>query len=433
MTELALPGLGADPIATATRSDDYPLWHPMTMMSRYRATGLCIVGGEGSRVRDEDGRSYLAAAGGLWNVCCGFRHPRILDAIRRQLDLLPYSTLYRYGHAPAEELARRLVDLAPPGLTRVFLTTSGSSAIEAALKLVRRFWRLHGRSERRLVACLRDSFHGTGFGAMAVTGEDLGQGEYLVDRHDVLLVDTPMSEADTTLAQLEAHADQLAAVIVEPVLGSAGVVELAPDFLSGLQTLCRRRDVLLIADEVATGFGRTGSWFAVEQLGLHPDVLVLSKAINSGYLPLGAAVVSERIYRAFDDADAVFCHGETQAGNPLACAAANATIDVIREERLPARAAQLGATLIDRLREACAEAGVGTVSGRGLMIGLHVTDPGPIEYVLDLADQFVAEGVLAHPSPRGISLFPPLILTDDEAGEIVAATRAVLHRLPRTA
>ncbi|WP_051325225.1 aspartate aminotransferase family protein [Glycomyces tenuis] len=416
---------------------DYPLWHPMTDMGRYLGSPVTITGGHGSRLVDQDGQEYVSANAALWNMHCGFDEPRIQAAIREQLDRLAYGTLFRYGNEPALLLASRLLEISPrPELTKVFYSTSGAGAVDAALKLARRYQRLTGRPERGTVAALADSYHGTLYGAMAVTGEDLEQDEYGVDRSDVMHVPTPLDArgASEALGLLRAAADDLAAVIIEPVLGSAGVLVPDQGFLSGLDRFCEERDICLIVDEVATGFGRTGSMFASEWAGLRPDLMVVSKGINSGYLPMSAVLIHERIWDAFTDGGHVLRSGETQAGNPLACAAALATLDVIESDGLVARSRRAGEELARRLTELLPRARGQALppTGRGLMIGVHLRgESGPIglPQAAAVTERFRSLGVIVHPSERGFSLMPPLVVDDDDLKAVTEAAGQVFDEL----
>jgi adenosylmethionine-8-amino-7-oxononanoate aminotransferase len=428
------------PATTATEVPPYPLWHPMTDMRSYLADPVVIVRGEGVTVWDAEGREYLAATSGLWNVSCGYGRSELADAIVEQLGRLPYGTLFRFGNEPALRLAEELVRLAPPGLTRVFYSSSGSAAIEAGLKVARRYFRLRGEPERRLVACLSHSYHGTSIGAMAVTGEELEQAEYGIDRGDVRVLPTPdpLRGVDATgelLALAEREGEALAAIVLEPILGSGGVVVLPQHFHDAVARVCRETGALLIVDEVATGFGRTGRMFGHEWFGLEPDVLVCSKGIDGGYVPLGATLFRDEIFAEFWRHGAVFAHGETQAGNPLACAAALATLDVIEREGLVEHAAEIGEYLLRALRELECYPHVGEVRGRGLMIGVELVrdrrtlapiDPG---HVMPIVKLVAREGVIVHPSPSGISLFPPLVLDRADADVIVDAIERVVAGL----
>lgn len=422
----------------------YPLWHPMTDLRHFLEDPVTIVGGEGSTVVDEHGRRYLSATGGLWNVACGYGRPEIAAAIRRQLDELAYGTLFRFGNEPALRLAARLAERLPGDLDHVFLSSSGASAVDTALRIARRTARLRGEPGRRLIASLRDSYHGTSGLALEATGEDLGHADYGIERRDVVLLPTPNRLApvgeptpDDALAALERlfaeRGSEVAAVILEPIMGSAGVVDLPDAYVRRARELTREHGALLVADEVATGFGRTGRLFACDQWDLEPDLLTMSKQINSGYLPLGATAVSHEIFALWWEAGASLFHGETQAGNPLACAAALATLDVLDADALPERSAAIGARLRTRL-DTLAERtpGVAGVQGRGLMLGVHLTrDPATRARILPddmlgTVRRFADEGVLVHPAPTGFGLFPPLVLTEDEADRIADVADAVL-------
>jgi adenosylmethionine-8-amino-7-oxononanoate aminotransferase len=428
----------------------YPLWHPMTHMPTFLETPVTIVGGEGATVWDEDGRRYLAASSGLWNVSCGFRRPEIERAILEQLERLPYGTLFRFGNEPAVLLARRLAEIAPGDLTRTFLSSSGAGAVEAAIKIARRHFFVTGRPQRRIVVALADSYHGTSLGAAAVTGEELGQQVDGVDRREVRHIPTPRrrtcpacagepactAECARALVELvAAEGERIAAILLEPILGSAGVVELPDEFLEVVADICREHGILLICDEVATGFGRTGRMFASELLGLEPDLMTLSKGINSGYLPLGATLVSEEVFAPMHASGTLFAHGETQAGNPLSCAAALATLEVIERDGLVANAAAVGAHLRDRLRELEPLRHVAEVRGHGLMLGVELVadpragTPPAAEDVWMVVGECLRAGLIVHPAPAGVSLFPPLVLTRDEADRIADVLLEVIGAL----
>lgn len=420
------------------RTGDYPLWHPMTAMPRYLRDPVMITSGSGARLIDDTGQEYVSANSSLWNVHCGFDEPRIQQAVREQLDELSYGTLFRFANPPALRLAERLRGIAPhAGLTRVFYGTSGASAVDCALKLARRYQRLTGRPERGTIGALADAYHGTLYGALSVTGEDLEQDEYGVDRSAVLHVPTPI-DADTAalaLGSLRERAATLAGVILEPILGSAGVLVPHQDFVDGLNALCAERDICLIVDEVATGFGRTGRMFASEHFGLRPDLLLLSKGINNGFLPMSAVLVHERIWSAFQDGGATFLNGETQAGNPLACAAALATIDVIVDDGLVARAERVGELLAGQIGELLprARGQAEPPVGRGLMLGVHLRPPGggrpSMPEINAVVERFRSLGVIVHPSDRGFALFPPLTVATDDVKLIVDAIGRVFDEL----
>lgn len=428
----------------------YPLWHPMTDMRSYLDDAITIVKGEGAWLWDQSGRRFLSANSSLWNVSLGFGHPKIDQAIRDQLDRISYATLFRHANEPAVELAELLVRIAPENLTRVFYGTSGAAANEIALKLARRFFRVVGQPQRNLVIALSDSYHGTSMGTMLVTGESLEQEEYGFDRSWVRFVPTPhryrcrhcsdgpactgaCAEPLRQIARDEG--DNIAAIILEPILGSGGVIEVPAPFRQAVEAVREETGALLIVDEVATGFGRTGTMFATEWAGLRPDLLTLSKAINSGYLPLSATLISEEIFGALWDARAVFAHGETQAGNPLSCAAALATIHLLLDEHVIENAAVRGEQLREGLMNLLVHRNVGEVRGRGLMLALGlVTDKGsrqplsPLQVTMVLK-LLAREGLIAHAAPSGVSLFPPLVISEEECDFIVETLHRVLGRV----
>ena len=433
--------------AIATTASTYPVWLPMTHTTSFVQHGRSIVSGKGIRVWDEDGREYISGASGLWNVNCGYGHPRIIRAITEQLERLSYGTLFRYGNQPALELAHRLLDITPGRLSTVFYTCSGSAAVETSLKAVRRYWRLVGQPQRQIVVSLQGSYHGTMYGSMSVSGEDIGQEEYGVDRRQVRLIPAPdatscascgggpctLDCSQPLLDLLETEGSHIAAIIIEPILGT-GCHVLPSNYVRLLDTLRSEYGFHLIVDEVATGFGRTGRMFASEWYGLEPDVMVLSKGINSGYLPLAATLFSDAIHDAFDRSGAVFCHGETQSGNPAACAAALATLDVMAEEGLVQNAEEMGARLLAGLAELSVHPCVGPARGRGLMAALDLVAAGTGRrpsgaHVMQTIEMLLDEGLIVHPQPGGIGLLPPLTLEPADVDEMLSILDTVLSRL----
>ncbi|MFE9245567.1 aspartate aminotransferase family protein [Nocardiopsis sp. NPDC006938] len=423
-----------------------PLWLPMTSMSMFERGGTTLVAGDGVRVRDEAGNSYLSATSGLWNVTCGWNHPRIVDAVTEQLRRLSYGTLFRYGHDTARDLAARLLEITPGDFGRVYFSSSGSSANEAAVKVLRRYRSLIGQPERRLVVSFDShSWHGTGIGAMALTGEDLDQDAYGADRRwnrllpfpDPFAAERGLGPDERTclraLAELEhTEGERVAAVIVEPILCSGGVLMPPPGFLEEVAAATARMGAHLIVDEVATGFGRTGLMFASEHTGLRPDVLTLSKGINSGYLPLAATLFPAEVYEAYEAAGTYLTHGETQSGNPAACAAALATLEVMEEEALVKRSASAGSRLRGHLDALLELDIVGEVRGEGLALAVElVRDPvsrapfSPMEMAM-ISHLCQRNGLLVHLSRRCLLLFPPLVVTDDDVDEIAARLTGAL-------
>ncbi len=424
-----------------TAAGPSPLWLPMTSMSMFERGGTTLVAGEGVRVQDDRGNWYLSATSGLWNVSCGWNHPAIVDAVSEQLRRFSYGTLFRFDHDVARDLASRLVDITPGHLDRVYFSTSGSAANETAVKVLRRYRSIIGEPERRLVVSFdAHSWHGTGIGSMALTGEDLDQEAYGVDRRwnrllpfpDVYAAERGLGPDERTcreaLAELERTEGHLvAAVIVEPILCSGGVLVPPDGFLEEVAAAAARMGAHLIVDEVATGFGRTGRMFASELTGVRPDVLTLSKGINSGYLPLAATLFPAEVQRAYEEAGSYLSHGETQSGNPAACAAGLATLEVMEKENLVERSARAGERLRRHLDGLLELDIVGDVRGEGLALAVElVRDPetraplNPMQMAM-VSHLCQRNGLLVHLSRRCLMLFPPLVVTDAEVDEI--ATR----------
>ena len=318
--------------------DQEHLWHPFTQQQGWsEEEPLMIECGEGSYLFDTDGRRYLDGTSSLWCNVHGHRQPEIDDAVRAQLDRIAHTTMLGLSHPGAAELAARLVDLAPAGLSRVFYSDSGSTAAEIALKMAFQYQQQRGgeHSRRTSFVRLREAYHGDTIGSVSVGGIDLFHSTYrplLFDTHAA----EPGDAADMERV-LAAHGAEIAAVIMEPLVqGAAGMLLQPPGYLRAVRELCDRFGVLLICDEVATGFGRTGTMFACEQEDVAPDLLCLAKGLTGGYLPLAATLATEAVYEGFlgaPEQQRTFFHGHTYTGNPLACAAALANLDVFESER----------------------------------------------------------------------------------------------------
>jgi adenosylmethionine---8-amino-7-oxononanoate aminotransferase len=333
---------------------------------------------EGTNLIDVDGRRYIDGVSSLWCNVHGHRHPRIDAAVRAQLDRMAHSTMLGLTHRPAIALAARLVELAPPGLTRVFYSDSGSAAAEIALKMAFQFWKQRGEERPRFVT-LRMAYHGDTIGSVSVGGIDLFHSLYRPLLFETLKADPgDMAQMERLLG---AHEGEVAAVIMEPLVqGAAGMLVHPEGYLRAVRDLCDRHDVLLILDEVATGFGRTGRMFACEHEEVSPDLLCLAKGITGGYLPLAATLTSERIYEAFlgeFEEFRAFFHGHTYTGNPLACAAALATLDIFREERTLERLRPKIELLAALLRPLATHPAVREVRRCGFMVGIELEESRP--------------------------------------------------------
>jgi len=408
--------MAADP----AQLDHDRLWHPFTQQQGWvEEEPLLIERAEGSYVIDAAGRRYLDGTSSLWCNVHGHRHPTIDAAVRAQLDRVAHSTMLGLSHSGAAELAARLVAIAPPGLSRVFYSDSGATAAEIALKMAFQYQAQRGGEHTRRTSFvhLDGAYHGDTIGSVSVGGIDLFHAAYgplLFSTHSVAPGDP--DDLERTLA---AHGEEIAAVIVEPLVqGAAGIVVHPPGYLAAVRKLCDRHGVLLIADEVATGFGRTGTMFACEQEDVSPDLLCLAKGITGGYLPLAATLATEAIYEGFlgaPEEERTFFHGHTYTGNPLACAAALANLDVFEDERTIERLQPKLALLGERLGAIEAMPQVAEVRWRGFMIGI---DLGAHERSLRIGHRVTLaareRGAIVRPLGDTIVLVPPLSISADE-------------------
>jgi adenosylmethionine-8-amino-7-oxononanoate aminotransferase len=400
--------------------DQDHLWHPFTQQQGWSEEDpLVIERAEGVHVIDAEGRRYLDGTSSLWCNVHGHRHPTIDAAVRAQLDRVAHSTMLGLSHPGAAELAARLTAIAPPGLERVFYSDSGSTAAEIALKMAFQYQAQRGPegAGRSAFVKLREAYHGDTIGSVSVGGIDLFHAAY-----GPLLFETHAAEPGDA-ADLErvltAHGEEVAAVIVEPLVqGAAGILTHPPGYLRAVRELCDEHGLLLICDEVATGFGRTGTMFACEQEDVAPDFLCLAKGITGGYLPLAATLTTERVYEGFlgtPEQQRTFFHGHTYTGNPLACAAALANLDIFESERTIERLQPKIELLWRRLEQLAAMPEVAEVRGRGFMVGI---DLGAHEPSLRMGHRVTLEarrrGAIVRPLGDTVVLVPPLSISAEE-------------------
>jgi adenosylmethionine---8-amino-7-oxononanoate aminotransferase len=409
----------------AARLDHEFLWHPFTQQRDWVAEEpLMIEAAEGTELIDSEGRRYLDGVSSLWCNVHGHRHPAIDEAVRAQLDRVAHSTMLGLSHSGAAELAARLIGIAPPGLQRVFYSDSGSTAVEIALKMAFQYWQHRGGQHVRKTSfiALGEAYHGDTIGSVSVGGMSLFHstfGPMLFETHRAA-----PGDIDEMARLLAMHEEEVAAVILEPLVqGAAGMITHPPGYLRAVRRLCDRHGVLLICDEVATGFGRTGTMFACEQEGVTPDLLCLAKGLTGGYMPLAATLATERIYDAFlgDPSDLrTFFHGHTYTGNPLACAAAIATLDVFERERTLVRLQPKIRLLADWLTGVERMREVAEVRQRGLMVGIDLGEHDP---ELRVGHRVVLEarkrGVIVRPLGDVIVLMPPLAISKAELRRLV--------------
>jgi adenosylmethionine-8-amino-7-oxononanoate aminotransferase len=407
------------------------LWHPFTQQRGWEEEPpLLIERAEGCTLYDTDGNAYLDGVSSLWCNVHGHRHPAIDAAVRAQLDRVAHTTMLGLSHPGAALLAERLVALAPPGLERVFYSDNGSTAAEVAVKMAYQYWQHRGEPARTGFVCLRDAYHGDTLGSVSVGGIELFHSLFRP-----LLFDAWQAQPGDLghmRALLEAHGAQVAAVVMEPLVqGAAGMLVHPDGYLRGVRALCDEFGVLLICDEVATGFGRTGTMFAVEQEGVAPDLMCVAKGLTGGYLPLAATLTTAAIYEAFLGEHAefkTFFHGHTYTGNPLACAAALATLEVFESERTLARLQPKIALLEALLAEHVAPLeSVVEIRRRGTMTGIALGGfavEDRIGHQVTLAAR--RRGAIVRPLGDVVVLMPPLAISEAELARLVRITASAI-------
>ncbi len=433
------------------------LWHPFTQMKDYEAQEPLIVErAEGVYLVDIHGRRYIDGVSSLWVNVHGHRHPSIDRAVREQLERVAHSTLLGLSNPPAIELAKRLVEIAPEGLTRVFYSDNGATAVEVALKMAFQYWQHKGERQRTRFISFENAYHGDTLGAVSVGGIDLFHRIFSPLLFPTYRVKAPycyrcpegLQYPDCELAclrdleeTLKRHHRECAALIIEPVVqGAAGMIVQPPGFLKRVRELCTEYGVLMIADEVATGFGRTGRMFACEHEGVAPDLMCVAKGITGGYLPLAATLTTEEIYEAFlgeYHEFKTFFHGHTYTGNPLACAAACANLEVFEEERTLERMATKVELLAKKLKEFWSLPHVGDVRQRGFMVGVELVadretkEPFPPQ--MKVGQRVILEarrqGVVIRPLGDVIVLMPPLAIPEGELERLIEVVHDAIEKV----
>ena len=404
------------------------LWLPYTQMQTAPAP-LPVVAAQGSRLRLADGRELIDGISSWWTACHGYNHPHIRAAVEQQLAVLPHVMFAGLVHEPAARLAQRLAALLPGDLERVFFTESGSVAVEVALKMAVQYWRNKGQPAKQRIVYFRHAYHGDTFATMALCDPEEGMHTLFAGAMpDQIMAELP---TDQNLRRafdllLETHAERVAAVIVEPLVQGAGGMQMHDAAtLAFIAEACARHGVLLIADEIMTGFGRTGRMFACEEANVVADIVCLSKALTGGTLPLAATVARRHVFDAFlaDDPAAALMHGPTYMANALACAAANASLDLFASEPRLAQVAAIEAQLATELAPCRELAGVAAVRVKGAIGAVELS--GRID--LDAMRRRFAElGVWVRPFGKVVYLMPPFVITSDELATLTAALRQVL-------
>jgi PLP-dependent transaminase len=448
-----MSGRGDDPISQASRKANVPkggsgeaeelakldmahILHPHAIVGS-PPTPLIIAQGEGALVWDTDGKEYVDGTCGLWQCAVGHGRQELADVAAEQMRRLEfYPSFWDLSNEPAVRLAARLTGLAPEGLNTVFYTNGGSEGVETAIKLVRLAWHAQAQPERTTILSRSSAYHGVASASLAATGiaalkegfDPLPPGFVHLTAPNAYALgsgatDFLIDELERTIDRI--GADRIAAFIGEPVMGVGGMIPPPEDYWTRVETVLQRHGILLILDEVVTAFGRTGHWFASERYGItRPDVTVTAKALTSGYFPMGAVLISDRILQMLDGTP--FRHGFTYNGHPVGAAVALANLDIIEREHLLDRARDLGAYLLDRLRPLEALAAVGEVRGVGLMLGVELAegyDAAPVAAGTRQA------GVIVRATGQKIVMSPPLVVERDQLDRLADVLSGELRKL----
>jgi adenosylmethionine-8-amino-7-oxononanoate aminotransferase len=414
-------------------------WHPYTPMGRYLAETdpLVIARAEGSRIYDVDGKSYIDANASWWVATLGHRHPRLVATLRQQSEQLCHVAFAGITHEPAARLAAELCAAAPAGLCRAFFSDDGSTAVEVALRLALGLWRNQGRAEKRRFVALAGGFHGETMGASALGGLALfragGGGP------EVAHVPVPPTEAgdaayvaavDALRALLAAEAATIAAVIVEPVIqGAAGMRVYAPDYLADLRRLCDAHEVLLVFDEVFSGYGRTGPMWACEHAGVAPDLLCLAKGLSGGILPMGATLATARVFDAFLGSDErAFFYGHSYCGHPLGAAIAREVLAIYRDERILEAARPKATRIAQAFAALAAEPGVARARALGMVGAVDLAASGGYlgQGGWAVYREALRRGAYLRPLGDTVYIAPPLNIPDADLDELLAIVKASL-------
>ena len=409
--------------------DRQHLWHPYTQ-EKIAPLPIPIVRAEGVWLFTEDGRKILDGISSWWVNIHGHSHPVLNQALAKQAETLEHVMFAGFTHQPAVELAEKLIRVLPQGLNRVFYSDNGSTAVEVALKMAYQFWRNKGEDRKTFVA-LENAYHGDTFGAMAASDDSAFTQPFKSLLFNVLRTNENVETLETMFRE---SSNEIAAMILEPILqGAGGMIVWEANFLKNVRKLCDRYNILLIADEVLTGFGRTGKIFACEHAEISPDIICLSKALTGGYLPLGATVATEEIYQAFydDDRAKTFFHGHSMTANPLACAVALASLELFEKEKCLEKVAFINRKFQQRLPklidlECVSEVriigGVGIVelnTGEGYLANI-----GQI-----LQKEFLSRDILLRPLGNILYFMPPYIIEEQELNRVLDEIADVLSKI----
>jgi len=404
------------------------VWRPYCQMQTARPP-LPVVATHGARLVLADGRELVDGLASWWTACHGYNHPHIAAALKAQIDRMPHVMFGGLAHEPAYRLAARLADLLPGDLNHAFFAESGSVAVEIAMKMALQFHINRGERGRTRFLSFRGGYHGDTLATMTVCDPEEGMHSLFTGVMPAqVIADLPRDAAGEAAldALLTERGDEIAAILVEPLVqGAGGMLLHGPEALRALRRLADAHGVLLIFDEIFTGFGRTGSMFAMQAAGIEPDIVTLSKALTGGTLPLSAAVASTRVFQAFlsDDPEAALMHGPTYMANPLACAAANASLDLFEDGRWQADVARVSSALLEGLEPCRAGKGVVDVRVLGAIGVVEFAEPVAVG---ELCARFAEAGVWIRPMGKVIYLTPAFMTPDADLARLTGAVRQIV-------
>lgn len=415
------------------------IWHPYSSMINPPPM-TPVVSASGTRLRLNDGRELIDGMSSWWSTIHGYNHPVLNEAAKSQIDQMSHVMFGGITHEPAIELARKLVRMTPTGLDKVFIADSGSVSVEVAIKMALQYWQSLGQSEKHKLVTLRGGYHGDTFGAMSVCDPITGMHEIFTGvlpkhhfvRRPISKFGEPLTQqdADSLEAVLKAHADEIAALVLEPIVqGAGGMYFYSAEYLKHARELCDRHNILLIADEIATGFGRTGRLFACDHAGISPDILCIGKALTGGYMTLAATLTTNEIAQTISAGGAgCFMHGPTFMGNPLACAVANASLGLIETGDWETQVARISDELRAGLAPATELDSVAEVRVIGAIGVVERIEPVTLAQVQPM---FVKRGIWVRPFGRNVYLMPPYISNSEDIAALTSGIVEVLQELDR--
>ena len=406
------------------------IWLPYTQMQT-APVPLPVISANGVRITLADGRELIDGIASWWCACHGYQHPHLVKQISSQLDTLSHVMFAGFAHEPAYTLAHRLVSMSPKGLNRVFFSDSGSIAVEVAMKMAAQFWSNRKEQDKRKFICFRNGYHGDTMGGMSLADPETGMhralNHYMPEQYvfDIPNNGTDLAVFAKSLAEIE---ETVAGLVIEPLVQAAGGMKFhSAETLAAIHRLCQEHRILFIADEIATGFGRTGSMFACEEAGITPDIMCLGKALTGGMIGLAATLATEEVFEAFlsDRLETALMHGPTFMANPLACAVANASLDLFEREPRTAQIQAIETQLREGLKPCHKLENVADVRVKGA-IGVVQLSNVSGKYILALRQQFIEEGVWLRPFSDVVYIMPAFTISTTELTQLTDAVFKVL-------